>query len=75
MGDHQTITMKSNLSNLFPLESQRWIYVYAKLRPKEKRFLKRYYSTLYPRNYVQKLVAYLDKNHVQLKESQGNEEC
>ncbi len=61
--------MDSISSNVHALEAaNHWVYVFAKLNPKERGFLKRYYSTLYPRDYVRKLVAFLDTN-VQLKES------
>ena len=60
-------------SNIHTLEvADHWVYVFAKLNPKEKGFLKRYYSTLYPREYVRKLVAYLDTN-VQFKGPQNSE--
>jgi len=60
-----------------------WIYIYSKLTNKDKTFLEKYYSSLYPRDYVRKLVAFFNKNtkesscsrdkfinYVQLKESQ-----
>lgn len=57
------------MMKLILFSSRRWLAVEAKLNPKEKRFLKRYYSSLYPREYVRKLVAFLN-NGVQFKESE-----
>lgn len=51
------------------MDNKHWIYVFSELSAKEKRFLKKYYSSLYPRGYVRKLVAILDNADVQLKES------
>jgi hypothetical protein len=48
-----------------------WIYVYSELSPKDKAVVEEYYSTLYPRSYVRKLVAFLDRDNVQFKKSQN----
>jgi len=56
--------------NLILFKKGHWIQLYAGLNTKDKRFLKKYYSSLYPRKYVRSLIAALDKNYVQLKESQ-----
>lgn len=62
--------MESTSSNIVTIGPNHWIYVYAKLTDKDKKVLKKYYSVLYPRDYVRKLVAFLDKNNVQFKKSQ-----
>ena len=56
----------------YNLEPKHWVYVYAELTNKDKTVLKKYYSTLYPRSYVRKLVAFLDEDNVQLKKSQNH---
>ncbi len=47
-----------------------WMYLYAALSGKNKRYLKRYFSRIYPRNYVNRLVAAVENHNVQLKKSQ-----
>ncbi len=61
--------MELTSSNLISISPQHWIYVCSELTEKDRKVLKKYYSTLYPRDYVRKLVAFLDGYHVQFKES------
>ena len=56
----------------YNIEPKHWVYVYSELTDKDKTVLKKYYSTLYPRSYVRKLVALLDEDNVQFKKSQNN---
>ncbi|MHA2279865.1 MAG: hypothetical protein ACXAC5_03185 [Promethearchaeota archaeon] len=62
--------MELTSSNCISVGPKHWIYVFAKLTEKDKKVLKKYYSTLYPRGYVRKLIAFLDDRYVQFKESQ-----
>ena len=64
--------MDSISCDLVTLGPKHWVYVYAELTDKDKTILKKYYTTLYPRSYVRKLVAVLDGKNVQLKKSQHN---
>lgn len=57
--------------NILYLDSpNHWIYVFAGLSSKNKQCLKRYFSTIYPRSYVKKLVAAVLQN-VQSKSAQN----
>ena len=52
------------------VENNKWVYLYAALSTKNKKYLKQYFSRIYPRNYVNKLVAVIENNNVQFKKSQ-----
>ena len=52
------------------VENNKWVYLYAALSTKNKKYLKQYFSRIYPRNYVNKLVAAIENNNVQFKKSQ-----
>jgi len=56
------------------VDSGVWATVCAKLSPKNKKMLKKYWSKIYPRKYVQKLVAGLQVENVQSKEAQNKDE-
>jgi hypothetical protein len=47
----------------------RWLWVFGKLSPQNRAFLKPYFSRLYPRKYVKRLLAAVIHNDVQSKES------
>ena len=55
--------------NFVKLNNNRWICIYSALSPKDKKRLTRYFSTIYPREYVRKLVAALESDGIQFKES------
>ena len=52
------------------IEKNRWVYLYAALSTKNKGYLKSYFSRIYPRNYVNKLVAAIESKNVQFKTTQ-----
>ena len=47
------------MDKVIDLNTGHWVCIYAKLSPKNKKFLGRYFSTLYPREYVRKLISAL----------------
>lgn len=49
------------------LSNNHWFCIYAKISPKSKKVLRRYFSSIYPRDYVRKLIAELD--NVQFKQT------
>ncbi len=51
------------------LTDQHWVHVYSSLSPRNKRMMKRYFKSVYPRKYIKHLIAILDDN-VQSKEAQ-----
>jgi len=47
------------------LSNGHWVCVYANLSPKTKRKLRGYWKSIYPREYVRKLIAALEDHYVQ----------
>lgn len=54
---------------------QSWFNCTAEISPKNKKVLKRYFSPLYPRQYIKELIASLthSKENVQLDQQQKTE--
>ena len=50
------------MSDIVKISNQRWVYIYSNLSKKDKNKLKRYFSSIYPREYISRLVAALDAN-------------
>lgn len=48
-----------NKDKYIELNKNHWFCIYAKISPKSKKALRRYFSSIYPRDYVRKLVAEL----------------
>jgi len=48
-------------SRVISLSPSVWTTIYAKLSPKNKKFLRRYYKSIYPREYVKVLVSALEQ--------------
>lgn len=59
--------MTDNNGLTVPLTDNRWLYVFAKLNPGDKKKLIRYYSRIFPREYVKRLVAAIEVEDVQSK--------
>ena len=57
------------MNRFVKVTSSKWIYLYSGLTPENKGHLQRYFKTIYPREYVQKLVAALEEQNVQFKET------
>ena len=62
--------MTKTQDNEVSLDGGRWIRIFGGLSAKDKRFLKKYYKNVYPRKYVDMLVATLEEGNVQSKEAQ-----
>jgi len=56
-------------NNVISLSDKHWLYIFAGLSTKNKKYLTRYFSTVYPRSYVKELVAAIQNNDVQCKTS------
>lgn len=57
------------MNKYLDLSDGHWVRIYANLSRRTKRTLKRYYSSIYPRSYVRKLIAALEDQDVQHKQA------
>ncbi len=48
----------------------RWIYLFSGISRKNKKILKRYWSKVYPRSFVDMLVSAVEERNVQSKKSE-----
>ena len=62
--------MLSLMAKIITFDSSRWMLFFAGISRENKELLTRYFKTLYPRKYVQKLISALEDENVQFKESQ-----
>lgn len=62
--------MKSiSSTKVIDISPDRWICVYAKLSEDTKKRLKKYYKSIYPRDYVNRLVAAIEDENVQFNKT------
>jgi len=52
-----------SLNKFISLSPDHWMCVFTEISPKNKRFLKGYFSSIYPRSYIKKLLAFLEANN------------
>jgi len=61
------------LNKFVSLSNEHWVCLYASLSPENDRSLKRYFGSVYPREYVRKLIAALEDLNVQHAKISGKE--
>ena len=51
------------------ISNNHWVRLSSNISRKNKKLLKRYWSKIYPRHFVNKMLATIEEKHVQSKEA------